>query len=243
MVSGEIVLQKLGDFLFRWRNVVFPLTIMAIAGIFPPRLAHSSFDQLLLGLGLAVIVAGQSTRVLTVGWDYIERGGSGGKVAASRLVTRGMYAYCRNPMYVGNLLLVTGFLFAYGRLLAGIVGIACCTLFYSAIVAREECFLQEKFGTEFTKYRTHVPRWGFRSSLLLHDLKVRAVDVKAILVREYSTLSVTALCALTITVWRVKGEQWQAMELAVLAAGSGFVLGFYLTIRYLKTRRIVYTPR
>jgi phospholipid methyltransferase len=198
---------------------------------------------LLIGLGLAVIISGQSIRVVTVGWDYIERGGSGGKVAASRLVTGGMYAYCRNPMYVGNLLMVAGFLFAYGRLVAGITGIACCALFYSAIVAREESFLQEKFGVEFTKYRARVPRWGFRLSPLLHDLKVRAIDVKAILLREYSTLSVTVLCALTMIAWRVKGEEWQAMELAVLSAGSGVVLGFYLTMRYLKTRRIVYAPR
>lgn len=236
-------MQKLGGFLFRWRGAVFPLTIIVIAVMFPPHLAHSSIDQLLIGLGLAVIIAGQSTRVLTVGWDYIERGGCGGKVAASRLVTGGMYAYCRNPMYVGNLLMVAGFLFAYGRLIAGIVGIACCALVYSAIVAREESFLQEKFGEEFTKYRGRVPRWGFRLSPLLDDLKVRAIDVKAILVREYSTLCVTALCALTMTAWRVKGEEWQAAELAVLSAASGVVLGFYLTMRYLKTRRIVYSPR
>jgi protein-S-isoprenylcysteine O-methyltransferase Ste14 len=236
-------MQKLGEFLFRWRGVVFPLTIATIALMFPPRLAHSSFDQLLIALGLAVIIAGQSIRILAIGWDYIERGGSGGKVAASRLVTGGMYAYCRNPMYVGNLLMVAGFLIAYGRLVAGIVGIACCALFYSAIVACEENFLQEKFGESFTQYRIRVPRWGFRLSLLLHDLKSRGLDVKAILVREYSTLSVTAIFALTMTLWRVKGEEWQAMELAALSAGSGVVLGFYLTMRYLKTRRIVYSPR
>lgn len=237
------MLQKLGSFLFRWRGMVFPLTIVTLAVLFPPRLAHSLFDQLMIGIGLAVIIAGQSIRILTIGWDYIERGGIDGKVFASRLVTGGVYAYCRNPMYVGNILMVAGFLFAYGRLVAGIAGIACCVLFYSAIVACEESFLQEKFGAEFTKYRACVPRWGFRLSPLLLDLRIRATDVKAILVREYSTLSVTAVCALTMTTWRVKGEEWQAMELAVLCAASGVVLGFYLTMRYLKRRRIVYAPR
>jgi protein-S-isoprenylcysteine O-methyltransferase Ste14 len=236
-------MKKLGSFLFRWRGTVFPLIIVMLAVLFPPRLAHSVFDQLMIGLGLAVILAGQSIRILTIGWDYIERGGKEGKVFASRLVTGGAYAYCRNPMYVGNILLVAGFLFAYGRLVAGIVGIACCALFYSAIVACEESFLQEKFGAEFTNYRARVPRWGIRLSPLLLDLRVRATDVKAVLLREYGTLSVTAICALTMTTWRVKGEEWQAMELAVLCAASGFVLGFYLTMLYLKRRRIVYAPR
>lgn len=234
-------MQKLGGFLFRWRGTVFPLVIVTLAVVFPPHVAHSALDQLLIALGLAVIVAGQSMRVLTIGWDYIERGGADGKVSASRLVTSGMYAYCRNPMYVGNILMVAGFLIVYGRLAAGILGIAFCVLFYSAIVACEEGFLQEKFGAEFTQYRALVPRWGGRQ--LLRNLAIRETNVKAILLREYSTLSVTALCALIMTTWRMKGEDWQAGELAVLSAASGVVLGFYLTMRYLKTRRIVYAPR
>ena len=236
-------MEKLGGFLFRWRGIVFPLIIVALAVISPPHLAHSSLDPLLIGLGLTVIIAGQSIRMLTIGWEYIERGGTDGKVSASRLVTGGMYAYCRNPMYVGNIVMVTGFLFVYGRLVAGIVGITCCALFYSAIVAREESFLQQKFGAEFTTYRARAPRWGIRLGLLMHDLGARATDVKTILLREYSTLSVTALCAVTLTTWRLKGENWEAVELAVLSVASGVVLGFYLTMRYLKTRRIVYAPR
>jgi protein-S-isoprenylcysteine O-methyltransferase Ste14 len=236
-------LERLGGFLFRWRGTVFPLTIVALAAMFPPRLAQAPLDLCLIGLGLAIIVTGQGLRALTIGWDYIERGGTGGKVFASRLVTGGIYAYCRNPMYVGNVLMVAGFLFVYGRLLAGVIGIACCALFYSAIVACEESFLQQKFGDEFTKYRSRAPRWGMRLRLLLHDLRTRATDVKAVLLREYSTLSVTAICAITMTVWRVKGEDWEAVELAVLSAASGVIFGFYLTMRYLKTRRIVHAPR
>lgn len=236
-------MDKLGGFLFRWRGVVFPLTIVTLAVLFPPHLVHSLFDEIVIGLGLAIVAAGQGIRVLTIGWDYIQRGGTDGKVSAARLVTGGMYAYCRNPMYVGNILMVAGFFLVYGRLAAGLVGIAFCVLFYCAIIACEEAFLRERFGAEFAEYSARVPRWGIRLSALLHDLRTRATDVKVILVREYSTLSVTALCALAITTWRVKGEAWEASELAVLCAASGLVFGFYLTMRYLKTRRIVHAQR
>lgn len=236
-------MQQLGAFLFRWRGVVLPVVILALAVAFPPHLAESSLDKTLLGVGLAVIFFGQGLRALTIGWDYIERGGAHGKVSASRLVTGGMYAYCRNPMYVGNILMVAGFLLVFGRLVAGLAGIVCCMLFYSAIVACEEAYLHEKFGADFSVYRDLVPRWGVRLRPLLNDLGVRATDVKAILLREYGTLSITALSAITITLWRLKGQTWSAAEVAVLAATSGIVLGFYLTMRYLKTRRIVYAPR
>lgn len=235
--------ERLGRFLFRWRGLVFPLVIAALAIAFPPRLAQTPVEDVLMGLGLALILAGQSVRILTIGWAYIERGGAEGKVSASRLVTSGMYAYCRNPMYVGNILLVGGFLLLFGRLIPAVVGLACCLLFYAAIVACEEAFLHLKFGEEFVAYRARVPRWGIRLRALRQDIGIRSADMKIILVREYSTLSVTALGATFLSVWRLKGEAWSPVELAILCVASGVIAGFYLTMRYLKTRRIVYAPR
>lgn len=236
-------MEKLGSFLFRWRGLVFPLVIVALALAFPPHLARTSLDQLLMGLGLSLVLVGQGLRILTIGWAYIERGGSYGKVSATRLVTTGMYAYCRNPMYLGNILLVSGFLLLFGRLIPGIVGLACCLLFYAAIVACEESFLHMEFGEGFAAYRARVPRWGIRVRALRNDIGLRSADMKTILLREYSTLSLTALCVLLLSLWRLKGEAWDPIELAILSGAGGGILGFYLTMRYLKTRRIVYSPR
>jgi protein-S-isoprenylcysteine O-methyltransferase Ste14 len=236
-------LQKLGSFLFRWRGIVFPLVIVGLGATFPPRLAQTLPERLAIGLGLFVIIAGQSLRALTIGWDYIERGGDHGKVSASRLVTSGMYARCRNPMYVGNILLVAGFLLLFGRWVAGVAGMAFCLLFYRAIVACEERFLEEKFGDEFDAYRQRVPRWRIHLRPLAQTLRLRATDLKAVLLREYSTLSVTTLCALAITIWRLHGRAWHPIELTLLSTSCGIVLGFFLTIRYLKVRRILYVPR
>ena len=237
------MLTKVGRFLFRWRGVIFPAAILSMALAFPPRLASSRLDRLILELGLLIVMAGQALRILTIGWDYIERGGDHGRVSASRLVTAGMYALCRNPMYVGNILLVSGFLLVFGRIPAAVLGIAFCVFCYRAIVASEEAFLRQKFGEEFEAYCARVPRWHIRPLALIKAMRLRSTDMKSILLREYSTLSVTAFGAATLTIWRLHGKDWQPAEFALGSALFGLILGFYLTMRFLKTRRIVYAPR
>lgn len=236
-------MEWVGAFLFRWRGIVFPGVIVALAVAFPPRPAQTWVERGLLLLGLLVASAGQALRALTIGWDYIERGGDRGRVAASRLVTTGMYAHCRNPMYVGNILLVAGFLLAFGRAEAAFPGMVFCVAAYSAIIRREEAFLRDRFPHEFTAYCARVPRWSLNVSAVLHALRAKPADAKAILLREYSTLSVTAACATAVAAWRLHGKQWGPFEFALVSAIAGLTLGFYLTMRFLKRRRILYAPR
>ncbi|MBR9976353.1 MAG: isoprenylcysteine carboxylmethyltransferase family protein [Bacteroidetes bacterium] len=87
-----------------------------------------------------------------------------GSVGASRLVTSGPFAFTRNPLYVGNILIYTG------------VGVMSMALFpwlqlgallwfvfqYTLIVREEEDFLREKFGKEYEAYCVRVPRFLFR---------------------------------------------------------------------------------
>lgn len=237
------MLERLGEFLFRWRSLVFPLLIAGIAVGFPPRPIDTLLGLMILIIGVLVAYAGQMLRLLTIGFQYIERGGNQGRVFASRLVTGGMYAHCRNPMYVGNILLVAGFLLAFGRPIAAIIGLALCIVVYVAIVAAEERFLHDKFGDEFAIYAAEVPRWALDFPGVLTTIRTQSADVKTILVREYSTLSVTTFLAIGVAAWRLYERDWGAIPFAALSAVAGIVLGFYLTIRYLKKKRIVYVPR
>ncbi|MBX5461972.1 MAG: isoprenylcysteine carboxylmethyltransferase family protein [Steroidobacteraceae bacterium] len=236
-------MERVGAFLFRWRGVVFPAVIVALAIAFPPQRAQTWVERGLLLLGLLVVCAGQALRALTIGWDYIERGGDRGRVAASRLVTTGMYAHCRNPMYLGNVLLVAGFLLAFGRAEAALPGMVFCVAAYSAIIRREEAFLRGRFPEEFVAYCARVPRWRLNVSAVLHALRAKPADTKAILLREYSTLSVTTVCATVLAAWRLHGKEWEPFEFTLVSAIAGIALGFYLTMRFLKRRRILYAPR
>lgn len=237
------MLQRLGRFLFRWRGTVFPLVVLTLVMAFPPRLARSPLDNIEIILGILVLLAGQTLRALTIGWDYIERGGHQGRVSASRLVVGGMYALCRNPMYVGNILLVAGFLILYARPAPALVGMGFCLFIYRAIVAAEEAFLASRFGDDFAEYCKHVPRWLPSLRMLRREMGQRSADTKVILLREYSTLSVTAAGAIVLTMWRLHGAIWDISEFVIVSVLTGIILGFYLTMRFLKVRRIIYVPR
>jgi len=56
-------------------------------------------------------------------------------------VQTGFYAHSRNPMYVGNYLIMAGFVLLYGSLWAALVVVPFFTLVYYAIVVNEECYL------------------------------------------------------------------------------------------------------
>ena len=78
-------------------------------------------DDALDLLGLVVALLGQILRAAVIGYAYIVRGGKNKRVYASDLVTGGFFAHGRNPLYVGNLLVVLGLLiiwdnpFAFGE--------------------------------------------------------------------------------------------------------------------------------
>ncbi len=59
-------------------------------------------------IGLIITVSGQVIRGATIGLAYIIRGGKNKKVYAEDLVTTGIFAHCRNPLYVGNILMLAG---------------------------------------------------------------------------------------------------------------------------------------
>jgi protein-S-isoprenylcysteine O-methyltransferase Ste14 len=75
------------------------------------------------------------------------------------LVTRGLYQWARNPIYVGIVLILlgeglifdAGVLFLYGALLF--------LLFHVRVVLYEEPHLKAKFGASYGDYCKAVPRW------------------------------------------------------------------------------------
>jgi len=123
-------------------------------------------------LGVALVVLGEGMRLWAVRQiGVISRTRSG---RLGRLVTEGPFALVRNPLYVGNLLLWTGFTVWSGKLWLLAV---CWTLFllqYSAIIGFEEGLLTERFGDEYRDYSTRVPRWWPRLANLGHALRDRA---------------------------------------------------------------------
>jgi protein-S-isoprenylcysteine O-methyltransferase Ste14 len=149
------MMVRIGNFFFHYRNGLFPLLYILIFLNGPAILPDY---RLALLIGLVVALAGQILRAVTVGLDYIVRGGRNRQVYADRLVHGGIFAHCRNPLYVGNYLILVGVGIASNSLLFLIIGLPFFLFAYWAIIAAEEAFLRGKFGEDFTKYCSRVNR-------------------------------------------------------------------------------------
>tara|TARA_B100001939_G_C16891031_1_gene595396 strand:- start:858 stop:1307 length:450 start_codon:yes stop_codon:yes gene_type:complete len=77
----------------------------------------------------------------------------------NRLVTTGIYRYSRNPMYLGMILIIISTTIYYLNFLS----VFSPLIFYIWInkfqINREEIFLEDKFGSEYLKYKSKTRRW------------------------------------------------------------------------------------
>jgi protein-S-isoprenylcysteine O-methyltransferase Ste14 len=75
------------------------------------------------------------------------------------LVTTGIHGWSRNPIYVGMFLLYTGIgLAARSRWVLVLTLPLAITLRYG-VVAREEAYLERRFGDAYRDYKARVRRW------------------------------------------------------------------------------------
>ena len=78
---------------------------------------------------------------------------------SSALVTNGIFRISRNPMYLGMLLLLLGIAILLGSLAPLLIVIIFGVLMELVFVRTEQKMLEEKFGSEWTDYRTKVRKW------------------------------------------------------------------------------------
>lgn len=106
-----------------------------------------------LWIGGVIVVAG----LLIRGW-------AAGVLDKNRaLAVSGPYAFTRNPLYLGSLLLGTGAVVAGGRPLVGVAFLGFFALAYGSTMARESIALEARFPEAYRHYRDSVP--GFLPGL------------------------------------------------------------------------------
>ncbi len=148
----------LGRAVFFHRNWLFLALFVVVFAAYPP-LAPGVGETLLDYLGGLAILAGLGVRALVIGVTPVPREGTAKRVDADALKTEGLFSLCRNPLYVGNVLISTGVFLIHGRPLAIVLGIALTIFLYQAIIANEENFLKGKFGAAYDRYMGAVNRW------------------------------------------------------------------------------------
>lgn len=154
---------QIGNFFFKHRNFLFIFLYLLLFLPSPPLFGFSNFGESYylfpIILGLLITVSGQVLRGATIGLAYIVRGGKDRKVYAEDLVTGGMFQHARNPLYVGNILMLLGVGILANSLIYVFIIMPLFMLIYHAIVLAEEAFLRNKFGPAYDAYAKKVNRW------------------------------------------------------------------------------------
>ena len=142
---------RIGAVLFRhrgWLPVPFLLVPLLARGAMGPR--HWILGFALIVLGEAIRLAG----VAAAGTVTRRRSRT-----VQRLVTYGIFAWVRNPLYVGNFLIWMGFTIISGVYWFLPLAIVIFAIEYSLIVRYEEGVLESIFGAEYLAYKQSTPRW------------------------------------------------------------------------------------
>jgi protein-S-isoprenylcysteine O-methyltransferase Ste14 len=132
----------------RWFAVVLVVVLL----VSQPLLSDGGFlREFMALLGYALVIIGALGRVYCSAFI-------GGR-KNDEVVRVGVFSVVRNPLYVFSFIAVLGVGLQSGMLLVLAVLVAAFVLYYPLVVAKEEAFLQHKFGESYVKYMQEVPRW------------------------------------------------------------------------------------
>ncbi|MGQ0647131.1 MAG: methyltransferase family protein [Gemmatimonadaceae bacterium] len=182
-------LVSLGNFFFKVRDGLFPVVLIGLLLLTTPTIPSGSVRvaRALDIVGVLVAMAGQLLRIAVIGYRYIVRGGRNRQVYAEGLVTSGFFGLSRNPLYVGNLLILAGLLIIWNSPMMYAVGVPFFLLGYRAIVAAEEAYLGRNYGAEYASYAQRVPRWWPRLGGIGPATEGMTFNWRRVVLKEYGS--------------------------------------------------------
>jgi protein-S-isoprenylcysteine O-methyltransferase Ste14 len=142
--------------------IILPFTVTLVV----PYLLYDSTEVLIphtLSLKLTcwlIAVAGSALFVYTVFlFKILGNGTLAPWEPTKKLIVEGPYRHCRNPMISGVFFMITGEgLMLYStNILAWAVAFFIINTVYFIFV--EERSMMQRFGSDYLKYKKHVPRW------------------------------------------------------------------------------------
>lgn len=145
-------MSRISKNIFKYRSYT-PLPFLLLMVIFQ----NATITSMIVGF--AVVLLGEFFRLWGVSYAGSETRTTDG-VGGTYLVVSGAFAYVRNPLYAGNILMYLGIgimsmaLFPYLQIAA----LAFFFWQYSVIIKEEEGFLRTKFGKSYDDYLSAVPK-------------------------------------------------------------------------------------
>ena len=133
--------------------VIYPLCVIAFG------LAIRGGNLVIVPWGIPLLVWGYLQYRLT-GGHRVQYGGGGPGITVppEHLVEDGIYAYTRNPMYLGHLIFMLGLAVTFWSWFALIL-FAVNAIWFHRRVLDDEARLLKLFGTQYADYQARVKRW------------------------------------------------------------------------------------
>ncbi|OOP57388.1 MAG: hypothetical protein AYP45_04055 [Candidatus Brocadia carolinensis] len=240
------MIVKAGNFFFRYRNALFPLVfaMLFFEGTWPLFDNHV-IEMWEMVVGIIIALSGQTLRALTIGLAYIKRGGKKKQVYAETLVQDGIFAHCRNPLYLGNILIILGVGIAGNSRLFVLFGIPFLLFAYLAIIHAEENYLRKKFGQEFEDYCKRVNRIIPDFSGIGNTIKSMKFKWNRLVVKEYAT-PFAWITGLTVLIMKdtyleygyaaSKYTLWPLAILSMVTTGAFFVAWYLKKNKFLRAK-------
>lgn len=112
-----------------------------------------------IAAGVAVVLAGAA--MLAAFLRQFRRAGTNIPVnrPTTALVTDGLYRFSRNPAYVGLTTIYLGLGIAFNSLWVVALVVPVLAAMRFGVIAREEAYLERKFGDAYRAYKARVRRW------------------------------------------------------------------------------------
>jgi protein-S-isoprenylcysteine O-methyltransferase Ste14 len=234
MMSERMAVQ--GQWLFRHRGIL--PAMLLIPGMWTlfyfrflggnPAL-QDAWDWMCLGVSLCGLIV----RATTVG--FVCNGTSGRNTTSQRateLNTTGWYSVCRNPLYLGNSLIMLGIVMVPGSI--GYVAICACSfwIYYERIIAAEEEFLHASFGSDFAEWARSTPIFFPR----LYGWKTPAKPLRwrMVLRREYSSVLLIGIAFFLLNILEYAFAERRLQFESEWAVMFAITVAAYLTLRSLK---------
>jgi len=150
------------------RNLIFTILQPGIvAGLIPYLFVKDQFKttfsfpfQVYHWIGIFIILIGISILLYCV--YHFAKYGRGTLSPADpkkKLVTKGLYRFSRNPMYLGVLIVLLGETIFMRSFMLGAYLFLVTILFLLFVVYFEERRLTKSFGDDYTSYKKKVKRW------------------------------------------------------------------------------------
>lgn len=130
--------------------MIFSQLFLPIAQVVPWPIRSIALLPLVIGIGMAVLGKQQFAKEGTNLYTFND---------PDKMITSGLYAYSRNPMYLGFVIAAFSVAVFAGGLVPLAIALIHCVVVDQWYIGFEERRMAERFGNSYDDYKKRVRRW------------------------------------------------------------------------------------